>query len=57
MPATVVYAGAAPGSVAGLMQVDVLIPAGIQAESMVPVVLEVGTTASNALVWIAVSGN
>jgi len=30
LPAPVVYAGAAPGSVAGLMQVDVQIPPGVQ---------------------------
>jgi uncharacterized protein (TIGR03437 family) len=55
--ATVVYAGAAPGAVAGLMQVDVLIPAGVPTGSQVPVVLQVGTAATGAGVSIAVSGN
>lgn len=55
LPATVVYAGAAPGAVAGLMQVDVPIPAGVQPGSQVPVVVQVGTAASGAGVWIAVS--
>jgi len=35
--APVQYAGGAPGLVAGLMQVNVQIPAGIQAGSAVPV--------------------
>ena len=39
--ATVIYAGGAPGLVAGLMQVNVQIPAGFQAGSAVPVALQV----------------
>ena len=44
-PAQVLYAGAAPGQVAGLLQVNVLVPDGTQAGS-VPVVITVGTKSS-----------
>jgi uncharacterized protein (TIGR03437 family) len=57
VPASVIYAGAAPGAVAGLMQFDLLIPSGVSPGSQVPVVLQVGTATSGAGVWIAVSGN
>jgi uncharacterized protein (TIGR03437 family) len=57
IPATVYYAGAAPTEVAGLMQVDLLIPSGVQAGSEVPVTIQVGTAMSGAGVWIAVAGN
>jgi uncharacterized protein (TIGR03437 family) len=57
VPATVLYAGAAPGEVEGLMQIDVQIPSGIAAGSQVPVVLQVGSAVSAAGVWIAISGN
>ena len=53
-PASVSYAGAAPGEVAGLMQVNVQIPAGIQTGGYVPVVLQVGNAASSPGVTIAV---
>jgi uncharacterized protein (TIGR03437 family) len=52
--APVVYAGGAPGMVAGLMQVNVQIPAGIQTGNAVPVVLKVGNALSQASVTIAV---
>jgi uncharacterized protein (TIGR03437 family) len=52
--ATVVYAGGAPGEVAGLMQVNVVIPAGIQTGNAVPVVLRVGSVFSQAGVTVAV---
>ena len=48
------YAGGAPGNVAGLMQVNVQIPSGIQTGSAVPVLLQVGNTSSQAGVTIAV---
>ena len=48
------YAGGAPGNVAGLMQVNVQIPSGIQTGSAVPVVVQVGNTSSQAGVTIAV---
>jgi uncharacterized protein (TIGR03437 family) len=57
IPATVQYAGGVFGGVAGLMQVNVLIPAGVQPGGYVPVVLQVGTASSNLGTWIAVAGN
>jgi uncharacterized protein (TIGR03437 family) len=48
------YAGGAPGSVAGVMQVNVQIPSGIQTGSAVPVILQVGNASSKAGVTIAV---
>jgi len=44
-PAQVLYAGAAPGLVAGVMQVNVRIPDGI-GTGVVPVILQVGGAAS-----------
>jgi uncharacterized protein (TIGR03437 family) len=52
--ATVRYAGGAPGQVAGLMQVNVQIPPGIQTGAGVPVVLRVGDVFSPGGVTIAV---
>ena len=58
IPATVQYAGGAPGQVAGLMQVNVQIPSGVQPGGYVPVVLQVGDASTTpGAVWIAVSGN
>ena len=58
IPAVVQYAGAAPGQVAGLMQVNVQIPAGVQPGGYVPVVLTVGNVSTTSgAVWIAVAGN
>jgi uncharacterized protein (TIGR03437 family) len=57
IPATVQYAGSAPGQVAGLMQMNVQIPKGVQPGGYVPVVLQVGDRTSSPAVWIAVSGN
>jgi uncharacterized protein (TIGR03437 family) len=56
LPAVVQYKGAVPGAVAGLMQVNVQIPAGVIPGGYVPVVLSVGnaSTVSDAI-WIAVS--
>jgi len=54
IPATIQYAGGAPGQVAGLMQVNVQIPSGVQPGGYVPVVLQVGDRASSSAVWIAV---
>jgi uncharacterized protein (TIGR03437 family) len=52
------YAGAAPSEVAGVMQVNVQIPPGVQPGGYVPVVLQVGSTAITAgAMWIAVAGN
>jgi uncharacterized protein (TIGR03437 family) len=52
--ASVKYFGGAPGLVAGLMQVNVQIPAGIQTGDAVPVVLRVGSASSQPGVMIAV---
>ena len=57
IPATVQYAGSAPGQVGGLMQVNVQIPSGVQPGGYVPVVLQVGDRSSSSAVWIAVAGN
>jgi uncharacterized protein (TIGR03437 family) len=54
-PAKVQYAGAAPGQVAGLLQVNVEIPSGVEPGGYVPVVLQVGDSVSSPGVWIAVS--
>ena len=58
IPAFVQYRGGAPGQVAGLMQINVQIPSGVQPGGYVPVVLQVGdaSTVPDA-VWIAVSEN
>jgi uncharacterized protein (TIGR03437 family) len=57
IPATVQYAGGAPGQVAGLAQINVQIPAGVQPGGYVPVAVKVGDQTSSPAVWIAVSGN
>jgi trimeric autotransporter adhesin len=49
----ILYAGAAPG-MAGVMQVNVRIPAGTKAGSAVPIVLSVGTASSQPGVTLAV---
>ena len=54
MPATVDYAGGAPGEVAGVFQVDATIPAGVFG-STVPVVVTVGNGTSQANTTIAVA--
>ena len=57
IPAVVQYKGGAPGLVAGLMQVNVQIPNGVQPGGYVPVLVQVGDTSTIAdAVWIAVSG-
>jgi uncharacterized protein (TIGR03437 family) len=52
--AQVQYAGGVPGQVAGLSQVNVQIPSGVQPGGYVPVILEVGDRTSGTAVWIAV---
>jgi uncharacterized protein (TIGR03437 family) len=52
--ATVVYAGAAPGAVAGLFQVNARLAANTPLGAAVPVVVRVGTAASPAGVTVAV---
>jgi uncharacterized protein (TIGR03437 family) len=51
--AQVLYAGAAPGEVAGLLQINARIPAGVTGNA-VPVVVSVGNSSSRAGVVIAV---
>ena len=58
-PATITpggFAGGAPGSVAGVMQVNVQVPTGLTAGNA-PVVIQVGTAQTQTGVTIAVSGN
>jgi uncharacterized protein (TIGR03437 family) len=52
--ATVQYAGSAPGSVAGLLQVNAVVPAGVSPGSAVPVIVSVGGISSQAGATIAV---
>jgi uncharacterized protein (TIGR03437 family) len=52
--AVVDYAGAAPGLVAGVLQMNVVVPAGLQGSQ--PVVVTVGTNASPAGVSVALKG-
>lgn len=56
IPANVVYAGGAPGQVAGLMQVNVQIPGGLPAGDAL-VVLTVGTASTPAAITVAVRGS
>jgi len=51
------YAGGAPGEVAGLLQINVQIPRGVQAGSTVPVSVQIGSAYSQGGVTIAVGGN
>jgi len=53
--ATVQFAGGAPNVVAGVMQVNAVVPAGLAA-GPAPVVVQVGSTSSQNGVTIAVSG-
>ncbi len=55
--ASVQYAGAAPGSLAGLMQVNALIPDSVTPGSAVPVTITVGSAGSQGGVTIAVAAN
>ena len=52
-PATVVYAGTAPGGVAGFLQVNAVVPSGLPSGS-VPIVLTIGNASSQAGVTVAV---
>jgi uncharacterized protein (TIGR03437 family) len=57
VPATVQYTGESPGQVAGTMQINVQIPAGVTPGGYVPVTVQVGAASTGDAVWIAVSGN
>ncbi len=48
------YSGAAPGEIAGLTQIDVLVPAGVTPGLSVPVVVQIGTWQSQASLTITV---
>ncbi len=52
--ARVLYAGGAPGLVAGLLQINAEVPAGVTPGDAVPLVVRVGDAASQAGVTIAV---
>ena len=52
--AEVLYAGAAPGLLAGILQVDCLVPANVASGYSVPVVLTVGAAISQAGVTVAI---
>jgi uncharacterized protein (TIGR03437 family) len=52
--ATVQYAGAAPGLIAGVVQINAVIPAGTAAGSAVPVSIQIGQPVSPSGVFIAV---
>jgi uncharacterized protein (TIGR03437 family) len=53
--ATVQYAGSAQGLVDGVVQVNVVVPAGTAAGAAIPVVVRVGSSDSQPGVTIAVS--
>jgi uncharacterized protein (TIGR03437 family) len=53
-PAAVHYAGAAPGFVAGAMQINVEVPLGVEAGPKLPVSLVIGDLASPSGVTVAV---
>jgi uncharacterized protein (TIGR03437 family) len=58
IPAQIQYAGSVVGQVAGLMQVNVKIPNGVQPGGYVPVVISMGDAGSVAnSVWVAISPN
>jgi len=48
------YAGQAPNTVAGVMQINAQIPSGTEAGSAVPVVVQVGSVSTQAGVTVAV---
>jgi uncharacterized protein (TIGR03437 family) len=54
-PATVTFAGGAPGLVAGVTQVNVQVPNGLTAGNTVPVVITLGTSNTQNGVTIAVT--
>jgi uncharacterized protein (TIGR03437 family) len=54
IPAQVLYAGPAPTLIAGLTQIDILVPSGVPAASSVPVVVTIGGVSSQANLTLAV---
>jgi uncharacterized protein (TIGR03437 family) len=53
-PAKVTYAGAAPDAIAGLMQINAQVPAGVQPGAQIPLVVRIGGAASQPGVTMAV---
>ncbi|HME09500.1 MAG TPA: hypothetical protein VKG25_20740 [Bryobacteraceae bacterium] len=53
-PATVLYAGAAPGLIAGVLQINAMIPAGTPSGNSIPVAIQIGKPVSPPGVSIAV---
>jgi uncharacterized protein (TIGR03437 family) len=53
-PAEVLYGGAAPGLIAGVLQVNARVPAGVAPGSQVPVIVTVGNKLSQSGVTLAV---
>jgi uncharacterized protein (TIGR03437 family) len=54
VPATVLYAAAAPGQVAGMIQVNIRVPSEVSSGLAVPVVIQIGAKSSPKGVTIAV---
>lgn len=54
LTATVLYAGAAPGILSGVMQVNVQIPAAASSGAAIPLVISVGNTPTQSGVTVAV---
>ena len=55
LPTNVVYAGSAPGLVAGVFQIDVQIPYGVTPGNAVPLVVSIGSHDTGTAVNLAVS--
>jgi uncharacterized protein (TIGR03437 family) len=54
IPATVSYAGAAPGMIAGVLQVNCIVPADVAPGASVPVTLQIGGASSQANLTMAI---
>jgi uncharacterized protein (TIGR03437 family) len=54
LPANVLFTGETPGAAVGLLQVNAIVPAGVTPGAAVPVVVTVGTAASQPGVTVAV---
>jgi uncharacterized protein (TIGR03437 family) len=54
LPATLNYAGEAPFLVAGVLQINAVVPAGVQTGNAVPVTLQVGQNFAQSTVTIAI---
>ena len=55
VPAEVLYAGAAPGLIAGVVQINVRVPDGLGANSVAPISLRMGSFTTPAGVTVSVS--